>query len=97
VINHIVTFRWKPDTTPEYLDTIKTALATMPGLVPEIKTYRFGSDLGASDPGNYDFAIAATFESIDDWRTYDKNADHEAVRAIIRPAVAQRGMIQFES
>lgn len=97
MINHIVTFRWKPDTTPEYLDEIRAALATLPGLVPEIKTYRFGSDVGASGQGNYDFAIAATFDSIEDWRAYDTNTDHEAVRAIIRPAVAERGMIQFET
>jgi Stress responsive A/B Barrel Domain len=97
VITHVVTFKWRPDTTLEYVERIRAALGMLPDLVPEIKTYRFGSDLGASPLSSYDFAIVATFDSIDDWHSYDKNADHESVRAVIRPAVAERGQIQFES
>jgi len=97
VITHVVLFRWKPDTTPIQVDRIREALATLPGILPVIKTYRFGSDLGVSAATNMDFAVVATFDSIEDWKTYDTDADHESVRDVIRPAVLDRAAVQFES
>ena len=79
MITHVVSFRWKPETTDQQKAAIAEALATMPGLVPSIDTYRFGADLGAG-AGNMDFAIVATFASIDDWKAYDEHPEHDAVR-----------------
>ena len=98
MITHIVSFRWKPETTPEQLEQISAALATMPDLVPSIGTYRYGPDLGANGPGNMDFAIVATFATIEDWKDYDEHPEHDAVRgAVIRPWIAERAAVQFES
>lgn len=98
MITHIVSFRWKPETTPEQLEAISAALATMPDLVPSIGTYRFGADLGANSPdNNMDFAIVATFDTIEDWKAYDEHPEHDAVRgAIIRPWIAERAAVQFQ-
>ena len=98
MITHIVSFRWKPETTPEHIDAIGAALATMPDLVPSIGSYRFGADLGANGPGNMDFAIVATFDSIEDWKAYDEHPEHDAVRGtVIRPWIAERAAVQFRS
>jgi len=98
VITHVVSFRWKPETTPENVAAIEAELATLPTLVPTIKTYRFGRDLGASAAENMDFAIVATFDSIDDWRMYEQHPDHDRVRAeTIRPQIAARAAVQFQS
>ena len=98
MITHIVSFRWKPETTPEQIEQIEAALATMPELVPTLKTYRFGADLGANGAGNMDFGIVATFDSIEDWRAYDEHPEHDKARAtIIRPWIAERASVQFDS
>ena len=98
MITHVVSFRWKPETTPEQIAAIEAALATMPDLVPSIKTYRFGSDLGANGTANMDFAVVATFDSVDDWRAYDEHPEHDRVRVeAIRPWIAARSAVQFRS
>lgn len=97
MITHIVAFRWKPETTADDIAAIQDALATMPALVPTISTYRYGSDLGIS-ANNFDFAIVATFDSVDDCRAYDAHPDHDRVRGeVIRPWIAERAAVQFES
>jgi len=98
VITHVVSFRWKPETTEADVERIREGLATLPGLVPTIRTYRFGSDLGIGANTNMQFAIVATFDSVEDWQVYDTQADHERVRAeIIRPWIAERAAVQFRS
>lgn len=98
MITHVVTFNWKPETTPEQLAAISAGLATMPGLVPSIRTYAFGSDLGANGDANMDFAIVATFDSVEGWRAYDEHPDHVQLRTdVIRPWIAERASVQFGS
>ena len=36
MITHVVTFRWKPEATPDAIAAIAEALSTMPELVKEI-------------------------------------------------------------
>jgi hypothetical protein len=98
VITHVVSFRWKPETTPEDIAAICAGLATLPASVPTIRTYAFGSDLALKDPTNMDFAVVATFDSIDGWREYDAHPIHDQVRSeLIRPWIAERAAVQFES
>jgi hypothetical protein len=98
VITHVVSFRWKPETAPANIAEIRDGLASLPAAVPSIRTYTFGSDVGLSGPVNMDFVIVATFDSVDGWREYDQHPVHEQVRAeIIRPWIAERAVVQFES
>ena len=97
MITHVVSFRWKADTSPDQLVRIQEALASLPALIPQIVTYQFGSDLGVHGSGNMDFAIVATFDSVSAWREYDTHPDHDRVRAeVIRPWIAERAAVQFE-
>ncbi len=97
MITHVVSFRWKPETTPNQIDMIRAGLATMPNLVPTIRTYRYGSDIEGSET-NMDFAIVATFDSMDEWHAYDEHPDHVRLRSeVIRPWIAERASVQFES
>ena len=98
MITHVVTFRWKPEISPGDLGRIVVALQSMPALVPTIRTYRFGSDLDVGAATNMDFAIVATFDSVEDWKAYDTHPDHVQARSeIIVPWVAERAAVQFES
>ena len=98
MITHVVLFRWKPGLTPEHLEAISAALATMPDLVPSIGTYVYGPNLGVDGTRNMDFAIVATFATVEDWRSYDTHPEHDRIRAdVIRPWIAERASVQFQS
>jgi Stress responsive A/B Barrel Domain len=98
MITHIVAFRWKPETTADQLAAITAALDTMPANVLSIRSYRHGADLGTAPGVNFDYAIVATFDDLDGWRQYDTHPVHDAARAnVIRPWIADRAAIQFET
>lgn len=93
---HTVQFRWKPGTTESDLAAIREALSGLPGAIPEIAHYIFGSDAGIS-PGNFDFAIVAQFASEADWRIYNDHPVHDAVRKnVLGPHIAERAAVQFQ-
>lgn len=98
MITHVVSFNWKPETTSEQLAAISAGLATMPSNVASIRTYEFGADLGANGDANMDFAIVATFDDVEGWRAYDEHPHHVQVRGdVIRPWIAERASVQFQS
>ncbi len=97
MITHIVTFRWKDDAPEDQAVRVSAGLATLPGLVPSLRTYHFGADVGARE-GNFDYAVVATFDDLDGWRQYDAHVDHNRVAdELIRPFIATRASVQFES
>lgn len=97
MITHIVSFRWKDDAADDQAARVSAGLATLPGLVPSLRTYRFGADVGAK-AGNFEYAVVATFDDLDGWREYDESVDHNRVAdELIRPFIAERASVQFES
>ena len=98
MITHVVAFRWKPGTTAEQVSVIHAELTALASMVPTIRTYRVGADLGRSPLANFDFAVVATFDDLDGWQEYDVHPEHDRVRtAHIRPWIAERAAVQFES
>jgi hypothetical protein len=69
MVRHVVCFRWKEGTTPEQVDEVAAALRELPRLIPEIRSFKYGPDLGVN-AGNWDFAVVAEFDSIDDQTIY---------------------------
>ncbi len=94
---HNVFFKWKPGTTTSHVDEMATALGTLPGKVPSIRSYKFGRDLGLGQPGvSWDFAISAQFDDEAGWREYLSHPAHEAVRdESLAPRIAERASVQF--
>ena len=98
MITHVVMFRWRREMPQGQVERIVTALAALPASIDSIRSYACGPDMGVAGAANYDFAVSATFDDIDGWRTYDTDAEHERVRAEeIRPWIADRASVQFES
>ena len=80
-----------------HVATVKAQLMEFAASLPEVRSYRCGSDVGASDMANFDFAIVAEFDSVDDWRVYDKHPRHEEIRAGMREWIEARAAVQYES
>jgi hypothetical protein len=95
VIRHVVLFCWTKDATDDQLRAVIEGLTALPGAIPEIRSYRFGADLGLV-AGNWDFALVAEFDSVDDWETYRDHPLHQALIAErIRPVLADRAAVQL--
>jgi hypothetical protein len=89
-------FRWKDGTGDDNLAAIIAGLRTIPELIPQIGTYRFGADLGIND-ANWDFVVVADFASTDDYITYRDDANHQAlIKESIAPHIEERASVQYE-
>jgi Stress responsive A/B Barrel Domain len=96
MIRHVVTFRWKPETTADDIAAVEAGLRELPAAISEIQHYTFGRDLGIND-GNFEFAVVADFASTDDYLVYRDDPQHRGlIEERIRPHVAERVAIQFD-
>jgi len=96
MIRHVACLTWKAGVTDAEIEAVRAGLVELPGLIPEIRAYTLGSDLGAVD-GNAHFAIVADFDDVDAWRRYQDHPAHQAVLTErIRPILAARAAVQVE-
>lgn len=71
-------------------------LGEMPNLIPEIRAYTVGRDLGLAD-GTATVLVSGDFETVDDYLTYSAHPEH--VRVLddhIRPHVTALTRAQIE-
>jgi Stress responsive A/B Barrel Domain len=95
MIMHIAIFTWREGTGREDVERVEAALARMPGLIPALREYHYGSNLGLR-PGTADFAVVAVVEQAE-LTTYLDNPEHQrVVREVISPLLATRTAIQVE-
>ena len=76
--------RWLPD-----------ALAGLPGKIPELRAYHFGTD-ARINVGNYDFVVTADFDDEAGYLAYRDHPEHRAVAdTLIVPHITDRAAVQF--
>ena len=96
MIRHVVLFRWAEEATGEQKQRMASELARLPSLVPSLREFRAGADLGLNQ-ANFDFALAADFDDVDGYLAYRDHPDHRAiVSQFILPITAQRAAVQYE-
>lgn len=95
MIRHIVLLTLKSDADPAAAEAIVTALRDLTEVIPSIRDYQAGVDLGIA-PGNATIAATSTF---DDEAGYLEYRDHPAHRKVIEqlidPVRDSRAAIQF--
>lgn len=95
MIRHVVMFRWKEGVDDAHVRATAEALNALPGQIPEILSYTCGPDLGVAAT-NFDFAVSAQFEGVDEFVTYRDHPAHQAVvQTLIGPFVDERCAVQF--
>ncbi|GII04304.1 Dabb family protein [Planobispora takensis] len=95
MFRHVVLFTWADDATDEQRAAVATELGRLPGIIPEIRSYTLGTDAGVN-PGNYEFALVADFDSADDYLVYRDHPAHQAVIAqYVKPILASRSAAQY--
>ena len=96
MFRHVVLLRWIPEATAEQRAAVESGLATLPSLIPEIRSYVFGADAHVNE-GNFDLAVVADFDDFDGYLVYRDQPDHVALIAErIRPILAERAAVQHE-
>jgi Stress responsive A/B Barrel Domain len=96
MIRHVVMMRWAAGATAEQQQRVATELSRLPAVVPSLRDYRLGADLGVN-PGNFDFAVVADFDDVDGYLAYRDHPEHRAiVTEFIQPIVAERAAVQYE-
>ena len=78
------------------VQTVIDELGQMPALIPEIRTYTVGRDLGLTE-GTASVVVSGDFDSVADYQTYSAHPEH--VRVLddhIRPHVTALTRAQIE-
>jgi hypothetical protein len=89
-------FRFTEDTTDDQKEALRAGLTRLPEIIPEIRAYRFGEDVGINE-GNFHFVVTADFDDAESYLSYRDNGDHQKLIAeLIKPIVAERAAVQFE-
>ena len=89
-------FRWIPEATEEQKQRVTAELSRLPALLPVLRAYHMGADLGI-DEGNFNWAAAADFDDVDGYLAYRDHPEHRAiVTEFIQPIVSERAAVQYE-
>lgn len=95
MFRHIVLFTWTEDATEEQKAEVAVQLRKLPGVISELRSYNVGADAGIN-PGNYEFAVVADFDSVEDYLVYRDHPAHTALIAeYIKPIIASRVAVQY--
>ena len=92
---HVVMFTWTDDAPGDQSERVRAGLDALPALIPEIRSYVHGTDVGESD-GAFDYALVADFDDIEAFRVYRDHPKHvEFINAVITGNVAARAAVQY--
>ena len=95
MIRHVVMFRWNEGVDEAHVAATTAAFDRLPGLIPQIRSYAYGADLGVVAT-NYDYAVTGEFDSVDEFLAYRDHPDHQAlVQTFIAPHISERQAVQF--
>ena len=96
MLRHTVLFRWNEHAKDEDKKRALDELATLPDIVPSVRAFAVGVDVGVNE-GNHDFAVTADFDNVNGYLAYRDDPAHRAiVAAYVAPITADRAAVQFQ-
>ena len=94
---HVVLLRWADDLPDDHLEQVRSGLDALPPLIPQIRKFVHGSDVGVSE-GNYDYVVVADFDNVHDWRAFREHPAHLVFMAEhITGKFTDRAAIQYQT
>lgn len=95
-VQHIVLFKFKPETSPEKLKEILAAFEALPSKIKEIKGFQWGTN---NSPENHahglTHAFILTFDSEKDRDAYLPHPAHKEFGKIVGPWLADLTVVDF--
>ena len=92
MIRHIVLWKFRPGTEAEQEEFL-TGLAALQGVIPQLKRSQVLCSVGE---GNYDAALIADFDSLEDVAVYKADPRHQAVSALCKSIRESRAAVDLE-
>lgn len=94
---HLVSFKWKDQTTPADVEGITAALTELTTTISGIESYRCGADISRA-PASYDYAVIGVFASREAFLAYRDHPEHQRIlNELIGPNLANRIVVQLQS
>jgi hypothetical protein len=93
MLKHVVLAKFKSTVTPADIARLKKSLASLPGIIPEIKGYDFGED--NRPERTFDFALVSTFADAEGLKRYIAQPEHAAVGKYIRTLCENLQIVDF--
>ena len=93
MLKHVVLAKFKPGVTAADITQLKKLLASLPGIIPEIKGYDFGED--TRPERTFDFVLVSAFENAEGLKRYITQPDHAAVGKFIRGLCENLQVVDF--
>ena len=96
MLYHVVSFKFKPDATPEQIKGVEQAFVGLKAKIPTIKSLEWGTNVSPEkhDKG-FTHCFVLTFASEKDRDDYLPHPDHKAFGATLRPIIADVFVIDF--
>lgn len=96
MIVHIVLFKWQPNTSPEKIAAVMSALRGMKGKISEIIDLSCGDNFSENSQG-FPNALVVQFKDKAALDAYAKNAHHqEIIQTLIKPILADKITVDYE-
>ncbi len=97
---HLVLWKLKdvPDgmSKEELAAEVKTRLETLPVIIPEIREYEVGINIGAYGASFFDVGIISAFENEEAFKRYCGYSEHDAVVAYIQSVTTAEEIVDYE-
>jgi len=99
MIHHIIMFKLRELSSLseklEIVDSIKTALETLPSKIEQIKSFEIGKNMIESERA-FDIVLVSEFESLDDLKIYVDHPEHQKVVTLIRKYSEKTVSVDYE-
>ena len=96
VLQHIVLFKFKPETTPEKLQEILSAFVALPSKIKEIKDLKWGTNNSPEDHAHgLTHAFVLTFDSAKDRDAYLPHPAHKEFGKVVGPWIDEITVVDF--
>ena len=99
MLKHIVMWRFKDEalgkSKAENIETFKSMLENLVGVIDEIVSLRLGKNVVQSDTAS-DLVLDSEFKSVDDLNAYNTHPEHQKVLAFGKEVIAERRAVDYE-
>ena len=96
MIRHLILLKFKPGIQENAVKAIETALAALPELIPEIKSFEFGRDIIHSDR-SFDFALVSLFKDLEALKRYQQHPAHQEALVLVKASCAQILAVDYQT
>ncbi len=95
MLTHVVLFKFKSGTTEDKIQQLVTGLGELPGIIDEIREFRFGRDVVKSER-SYDLGLVSSFDDREALQRYQVHPDHQKVVAHVKTIASSVVAVDFE-